>query len=469
MAFCVWGRWATAGDCVSSTDSGASAPVGPRARAWIPNPFKLFEAFRARVEPLLPTRVAIVLLLAAMGLAGTGLHLATRWLTDDATIRHRIAEGFAANAVYNGEIEATDRFSECMSLSILARETGRTGLPTVMRMEALQWDGRGPLCRSVADALEGGPTWGWFPYGRYWHGKLNVDRIWLDHFDYASLTQATQAAAIISALLFGLALAWRVSTLTAVVTVGLGLGISDLIAVSVQPTQGVSLTALFLGAAGFVALGRRRIETLCLAAVAAGAAYNYFDFLYNPGLLAGLLGWSVVLMGLGDTDRRELAWRAAAVSIMVLVGFVGMWAAKWSIAVLYMIGSFDFFWIVTPFHVTAWTMGGDKSVWPLEATAIVTEAAFRAWWTAPVMIAALAASIGMAWRRGAIGALWAPAVPLLITVLTLEAASGHTVSHGSPVRAIPWLLAALCGAAAYLAERGRTVTTISPAPASQPA
>lgn len=424
----------------------------------MPPPARVLARFRARIEPILPTRKALALLMIPIAAIALGLQLLSHAVTDDATVRSNIATSLASGEVFDlaDPESGNERFSECMALSILAHEAGKPDLRATLAMEALKWDGATPLCKSLGRALADEGAVQWFSYSRYWHGSLTMQRLWLDGHGYASLMALTHFLALASLAAFGLALAWRVSGVAAAVTVGLGYFLSDLAFASHLPTQGISLAALFGGVAVFLVLPRRwNSESLGLAAFAVGTAYNYFDFLYNPGLLAGLLGWSVVLTGIGSTKPVDLAWRAGGITAMALTGYIAMWAAKWLLCCLYMAGSFDFFAILGPSNAMHWALGGEAGVWPLEAIWILTGAAFRAWWSGPVALAAIALALAAVWQRRVLGLLWLPALPLGLTLLTLELASGHSVSHGFTVRAIPWVVAAFCGGAAYLAERGR--------------
>lgn len=419
----------------------------------------------------------LLIVLAAAGLAALRASVSG---ADHAAIRAALANADPSDLGLPRLIGRRDGFrvnhySECVGLSILLKESdwlAMDGIDPVIpaiRADAILPDGTGTMCLRLQDALAGEARVTWFTYARYWHGALMLHRAVLSHAGYGALKGI--AAWLLGLSMLGLALAlWQrfgpVAALAVIAPVAL---LSDARAIVDLPLQAFCMTAFFASAAAFVAFGagRRRWGALVAAAVA-GAALNFFDFLYNPASFAMLCAWAWLAAGVAAGERRSL-FGGLAVFAAAIGGYGGMWALKWIAAFAADPGGTQIF----VFGVGEFTRWGPVAT-PLAATVSVWQAALDAGWK----IAGVAALAGLAFaavlaRREIAAAGWTATAlrlmaPILPAYLTIELMSGHTLAHPEfTFRIVPWTiavaLASLAVALGYTAPAARK-PAISSAP-----
>ena len=146
-------------------------------------------------------------------------------------------------------------------------------------------------------------------------------------------------------------------------------GLSGLPLVYVTPTHAISLSVLIWAAAAVLLAQPGRTDGgLLLLATGLGAAYNFVDFLYNPGAMAMMAGGAFLLAA---GRRREPtagdAAMAGALALAALAGYAAMWGLKWLISVPgYLFGDADF--PILPGDFGRWMAGLSEGYVPLRAS-----------------------------------------------------------------------------------------------------
>ncbi|PRH87728.1 hypothetical protein C5L14_07290 [Labrys okinawensis] len=419
--------------------------------------------------------LAIVILLASLSL---GL---ADGLRRPEAIKDAVRQAFADHSF--GDHETFERigrhrlshFSECVGLSTAIAPIAANPITFTLQSPALLWQPPKSICDSLRDQLAGTEQ-PHYAYSRYWHGYRLVTEPFLSFFSYHSLQLWGGGFLILCAFLVlapflppvlrGTANRARIATLLA--TTALGLAMTDLPLSGLTPTHMVSLSVLLLCWA--VALRKRGpMELLGFApwAFAMGAIYNFFDFLYNPDLLAYVIGWSFLLRAVLAEQRPLGASLVQAILLQgtVIAGYFAMWAAKWGLVVAAgrifgeqtSVPSQDF---------ARWFAGGGGVYRPLQSLyELILESASMplGWWPIAACLLAWLALLSLALRRSrAAGALAVLALTLL-PLLVLEVKANHTIQHASfTFRLIPFaLVLSLAGMAAMLGRAG-PVTTVAP-------
>ncbi|WP_156771489.1 hypothetical protein [Labrys sp. WJW] len=399
-------------------------------------------------------------------------------------IKDAVRQAFASQSF--GDHEAFERigrhrlshFSECIGLSTAIAPVADNPVTFTLQSPALLWQPPKSICDSLRDQLAGTEQ-PHYPYSRYWHGYRLITEPFLSFFSYRILQLWGGAFLFLCAFLVlapflppvlrGTASPARIATLVAVTA--LGLVMTDLPISGLTPTHTISLSVLLLCWA--VALRKRGpMELLGFApwAFAMGAIYNFFDFLYNPDLLAYVLGWTFLLRAV-LAEQRPLGaslMQAILLQAIVIAGYFAMWATKWGLVVLAgrifgeqtSVPSQDF---------ARWFGGGDGVYRPLRALyeMLLESAAMPlGWWPIAACLLAWLVLFSLALRRGrAAGALAVLALTLL-PMLVVELKANHTIQHASfTFRLIPFaLVLSIAGMAAMLGRNG-PVTRSAPGPA----
>jgi len=319
-------------------------------------------------------------------------------------------------------------FSECIGLSVSVNET-EGGLLSVLQSKAILWQPPTEICQSLSNHLAGEEV-SWFTYSRYWHGYRIVNQAVLSFYSFETLQAFCLAGLMLSLAIWAFAQA-QVS--------GIGIAIASAIALLVctdlapsylVPTHAVSLTSLLLLSAGVAFMSKSmdfaRLLPFCFIA---GAIYNFFDFLYNPDLLIFLIGATVALNAVGQfEDWRKLAARVFEAQLMVLVGYLAMWMAKWTITTILLL---DFFPVQ---DIGRWLPGGSGSYIPFLSIWRLSEVSLAIGQNSYVLPALVSVGIvcgALLYRSRCYPALWAPLLPILLPLIVLEAKASHTIAHGT--------------------------------------
>ncbi len=367
-----------------------------------------------------------------------------------------------------------NRYSECVGLSILLRESDWLAMADVdpvlpaIRADAILPDGTGTMCLRLNDALadEGNVTW--FTYARYWHGSLMLHRAVLSGGDYATLKLVAKLLLAGAALALLMALSARFGIVPALALVAPPAFLTDARVIGELPLQATCMTAMVLAMAGFVAFGaRRRGMGALLAAALAGGALNFFDFLYNPSSFAMICAWSWLAAGAVENEKRPLGG-ALLVFLAALGGYGGMWALKWVAAFAADPSGTQIF----VFGVGEFTRWGPVTA-PLAATVKVWSSALDAGWKIAVGAGLVGLGFAAALARGAAmrGGVWPAALRLMTPILpayaVIELMSGHTTAHPEfTFRIVPWTIAIVL---ASLAVAARDTAPAGPHAALSPA
>ncbi len=403
-----------------------------------------------------------LLAFAALGIA---LHVASQRLSDAPRVSAEVRAAVAAGVFPADDGAGATHFSECMSLSILLGEETRGGPWERLVADAILWRAPEPICATLARAAQDPASVRWFSYARYWHGNLVPHRIALAYVDYASFVRGIGYAFWAAVAIYALSLWSATNWATAAILIGLALPFSDAALVATLPTHAISMAALFLGAALVTLRAKSGAAPASLAVTAfcAGAAYNYFDFLYNPALLAGLCAFGAAVAG--PARFRPALWAASLAFAAALAGYGAMWIVKWIVVIPVEIATIRG---LTVFelsgHMGRWSAGGERASAFGDAVRTVFGVAYDAPWKAGAIGLAAAAAAAFAWRRLAIGGFVLAAIPALLAVAVLEALSGHTLAHGPfTFRTIPFMAAATIAGWVWYAMRK---TAPKPAPAA---
>ena len=339
-------------------------------------------------------------------------------------------------------------FPECVGLTILLREPSWPDAEdSAVRADAVMPAQGRTVCQDLQKVIEDQDSVSWFTYARYWHGALNLHRVVLSQASYATLQQITRG--LIAAALLALtgALAWRFGVWPGLAAGLVLMVLTDAIAIGALPILGVSVAALFGCAAAFVALapGWRPVWVL-VAAGLAGAVYNFFDFLCNPETLACLCAWAWMAARVKRGERAGV-WPMLAIFAAVIGGYVGFWAMKWAVAVIYDLTGGDIY-IFNAGEFTRWSGPAVGAWFPGAAMLAIIGAAADTWWKILSIAAVLAGTLAAGGRALHRPAYWVMLSPLLVAMLLLEAKGGHTMAHTAiTFRFVPVALALMLASA----------------------
>ncbi|MDQ0392673.1 hypothetical protein [Labrys monachus] len=392
------------------------------------------------------------------------LALSSLWLADlqrdPAAIRAAVGQAFQDHRLGDGEgverfgLHRASHFSECVGLSTAILPKAANALWFTLESPALLWQPPKPMCESLRDAVGGQAEQPYFAYSRYWHGYRLLTEPALSFLSYGSLQSlcslllgVAALGVIASAVMPGRSTRWTIRSLAAPCAGLLFLSATvDWQAIARMPTHAVSMAVLLLCWA-FAMLPRPSersgLDTALPAAFLMGAVYNFFDFLYNPDLLAFLLGWSFFMRAVPGRALRPALSGAVAVQVIAIVGYMAMWAAKWA---LVRIGgdllAEKTFMPTQDFN--RWIAGGEQAYVPFKASyALLVESTRMplGWWplaACAVVLCALLASAVL--RRRSAGVLAVTALALFPLFL-LELKANHTFMHAAfTFRFVPFAL-----------------------------
>lgn len=387
--------------------------------------------------------------LAVLCLAGLALHVASHALSDGPSVRAHVSE-----AALSGTLADKDEprgptrlspswFSDCVTLSILWREDGPTSWRGLMMANAIAWIPEETYCATLARGIANPDDVGWFDYARYWHGNLVFHRLGLSVFTYETFRMVLAALTFAALLVFAFSIMRLAGGFSAAVFAGLILAATDFATSATMPTQAISLIALLLSASALMHVARRRPERFWLAALCAGAVYNYFDFLYNPPLLAGLAAFAALYAAIrARVAPRPALWRALSGFALVLAGYGIMWSLKWGLAALAVWqegGTVEF---IRSGDFSRWSAAGSDAPTLFAATASVFLRSFSGW--QPMVLFGIAAALAavLAWRHNVRGVILLAMAPVILALATLELIAVHTIAHvWFTHRSLIWLLA----------------------------
>src|SRR5215207_5086840 len=243
-----------------------------------------------------------LLLVAGIAAAGLALLVATDSLVSMPAVADRLADAAARRQL--GNASAMERtlgftqsyFSECIGLSA-AGSPARADPDFTIRSRVVLWRPGTNICDSAASAMRDPAAVAWFDYSRYWHGYRVLLFPLVEAFGLRGAQGASGALMIVSAcLLFVLLIpvaGWSGSLAAFAVLMGL----SGLPLVYVTPTHAISLSMVLWAAATMLLVSPGRSDGgLLLLAAGLGAAYNFVDFLYNPGAMAMMAGGAFILV-----------------------------------------------------------------------------------------------------------------------------------------------------------------------------
>jgi len=393
------------------------------------------------------------------------------WLRNPQAIGRHVAEAFAAQRFGDSGgyewtgMHATSHFSECIGLSTAIHPAQGNAIWQTLLSPALLWRAPTPICRSLKQAIDGQPGSTYFAYSRYWHGYRLITEPMLSLMSYGML-QSLCAGLLLAT---GLALAWTlrplIGALGVVVSAALILVTTDLPFVASAPTHAISLATLLLGWAFLASRAVRGSDAVALSpsAFVVGALYNFFDFLYNPDLLAFVLGWSF-FMANGPTGRlspRSALLQSVLIQMLAIAGYMAMWAAKW----LLVWGGGQIFGSAIWFPAQdfgRWLGGGDQAYVPLRATAALVGEVVKLPFGGPALAACAVCFLALflvAIRLRQMVPLACLIGLCLFPIATLEVKANHTLMHAAfTFRFVPFaLVLTTMGAAGLLRAKAPPV------------
>ncbi len=387
--------------------------------------------------------------LAALCLVGLALHAASHAVADRSSIREHVAA-----AVTSGRLVDEDEpkgptrlspswFSDCATLSILWQEEGPTTFRLLVMSRAVAWIPEETYCATLARGVANPDEVGWFDYARYWHGNLVIHRLGLSVFGYETFRMAVAVLAFLSLIAFAASMMRLAGGLPTALFAGLILAATDFAASATMPTQAISLSALLLSAAALMHVARTRPGSFWLCALCAGAAYNYFDFLYNPSLLAGLAGFAALFAARRAHLAPWMTFRRTLTGFgLVLAGYALMWSMKWGLAAIAVWQESSTVEFIRSGDFSRWSAAGSDAP-PLFAAAMsVIMRSFPAW--QPVALYGLAAALAavLSFRHNSRPVIALAFVPVSLALAALEVIAVHTIAHvWFTHRSLTWLLA----------------------------
>jgi hypothetical protein len=396
-------------------------------------------------------RTAILILLAAM--VGLGAHLAAELVARPDSIRRNVLNGFSQRLVGDESIvvELTTarqtHFSECIAFSILTNPRVEGALSRVMKMEASLWTPPPSMCSIYLAGVNDPSRVQWFSYARYWHGYLVAHKLVLSHFDYRTFLKIVNAVLVLALVVFSFTLAARVGLFPTLVLLAIFLLLSPTLWSWLNPTVALSFSSLLLAGAYFSRFGVDRPPRGSMsAAVLAGAFFNFFDFLYFPGLLAAMICWLAAVHQIGSRITTN-PWTPAFLGISSLAGYLAMWSARWWIALLWKL--VEHVELPNAGDFSRWLVGGDTYV---SAVAAILERLFREPLNQGIAIVVTAVLLLFAIRFRMPFLRYfmhTSVVPAVLGLVVIEGMSPHSVAHPVSNWVIAWLVAMIAFNCAY--------------------
>jgi hypothetical protein len=282
--------------------------------------------------------VLLVLLVApAIGL----VLVVTAQLVPDRLVVDRLVDGQATYDVASSDYPASgygnfvDKFSECGTFTIgVSEPTPQNALQSAIR-SYLPSPGCAPLSGVLANKDPAKPVVDGVWYFRYWHGSTTIIRPALLFTPMGGVRAIVALLLIASAV--GLVMLVRrwFGSLAAVALLAPFLLATEFVELPQSIPHAVAFAAALasadLGVRYFARdmSGRRAI----VAAVAAGAAVQFFDILIVPPVAWSLM---VCLVGAVAFASTRSYWRGLAMGAFAavgwIVGYASMWVAKWILA-----------------------------------------------------------------------------------------------------------------------------------------
>jgi hypothetical protein len=263
----------------------------------------------------------------------------------------------------------------------------------------------------------------------------------LSFADYRAFLKLINTLLVTALIVFAVTLARQFQLFPTLVLLVVFLLLSPGLWSWLNPTSIVSFASLLLIGAHFDRSGAgRAFPEATSAAVFAGAAFNFFDFLYFPALLAAMVCWLVAIHQVGSRtatiDRTPLL-----LGIASLAGYLAMWAVKWWIGF-----NWSFLEQVqapTVDDFSRWMFGGSPYV-PFAATASILDRLLQ-----PTLSRGLVCVVAAAFSLLAIRfrtpfllyTLRTSILPAALAVVVLEGMTRHSLAHGFSDWVIAWLVA----------------------------
>jgi hypothetical protein len=391
--------------------------------------------------------IVLVLLMAVLGFAA---HLAAESVARPEAIRTNILDGFSQRLVGDGSI-ATDllgtrqtHFSECIAFSILANSQVEGGFSRIIRMESNYWTPPQTICSTFLEAALDPARKQWFSYARYWHGYLILHKPILSYLDYRSFLKIINALFVIVLVVFALVISTRFGLLPVLALLTVFLLLSPGLWSWFNPTVAISFSTLLLGCTYFSRFGPEQgMRDAVGAATVAGVAFNFFDFLYFPALLAAMICWLATIHQVRSRST-PIDWRPLVLALISIAAYLGMWMLKWWIS---------FTWsFLEPVQLpntgdfSRWILGGGDTYVPFAATTIVVERVFRTplTWTVAWIVAAGVLVFAIRFRASFLQYICRTSIPpAVLAFLILEGMARHSVAHPFADWVIAWLVAML--------------------------
>lgn len=228
-----------------------------------------------------------------------------------------------------------DMYTDCVGLGVnLGNESDGVMRRIAASPTETHEDGNGP-CVELNTALRSGAVRADQGYIRFWHGYQAYFRVLLSIAPFDVMMRITALLFFASLILFAIELermfgawAWAVALVPFFV-------LADFLTVPMVATHALSLAWAF-ATASLTPLIMRHVKqpewfALPLFAFAAGASYNFLNFLINPPLAPALIAFFYIAAQ--DRSTPQKAWRAALyaglLAAFYFAGFFTAWIEKW--------------------------------------------------------------------------------------------------------------------------------------------
>jgi hypothetical protein len=234
---------------------------------------------------------------------------------------------------FNGRV-TQGAWSECRGVTFGLGDTeGSSLLDEALRAPSIN------NCLTMQAHFDGDRHAGW-DYARYWHGYATVSRPVVAFFSYSSLRAIAFGLSAASVLTVAWLFASRIGLFAAVALLA-PMFIVNTAQVFLYWTFAVGwIVACAAAVWMFARIERGATHLPGLVMFITGAAFAYVDFLTTP-LVSFMLPALVFLVHPatreGLTPRRQLIL-GAQLGAFWLAGFVGLWAGKWFVALLFVDG-----------------------------------------------------------------------------------------------------------------------------------
>jgi hypothetical protein len=231
-----------------------------------------------------------------------------------------------------------DMYTDCVAFGM---NLGNQEAPLLRRIAAAPTAGReggdGP-CEDLTAAARAGEAHADHTYLRFWHGYQAFTRPLMSMMPLEAFRRLTAMLFFAALIFFGMRLNRLFGPWAWAVMLTPWFLFSDFLTAPMVVTHAISLICAFATAAAVPLILERvpdaRRLILPLFVFAAGAVYNFLNFLINPPLAPALIAFLYIAANLDRDERktREAVLYGFALAFLWFAGFAAVWIEKWLFA-----------------------------------------------------------------------------------------------------------------------------------------